>query len=111
MWIRAVVQVGAPAACLGGVLFGVRRTYLMTQQYHPFKAWGFTRHVVRYTWKLLTEGKEEARKYLQGTIKSTASPEDRPTSLRGLYHLFASFVLQSIGSLFWLIDGIWAQCH
>jgi hypothetical protein len=109
MCIRSIVQVGAPAACLAGVVCGLCGTYLMTQSYHPFKPSGFIGHIGRYLWIRLSNGKLKAREYLEETIKTTASPEDRSTSLRGIYYLFASFLLQSLGSIFWLVDGIWGQ--
>jgi hypothetical protein len=109
MVIRVIAQVGAPTACLAGVLSGLYGTYLMTQSYHPFEPWGFVCHICRYMWKLIREGKPEARKYLQDTINTAAGGEDRSTSLRGIYYLFASFLLQSTGSLLWLMDSICGQ--
>ncbi len=104
--IAFLIKICAAGLLLLGVLVAVYGTYLMTLAYHPFKTkLDLVKNILRVSW-LFATFRFRAAHELVDTVEQFAevNPEDRTKSLRGIYFLFLSFVLQTAGSILAVID-------
>jgi len=100
-----VVKIGAAVFLLIGVVVAVYGTYLMTTAYHPFKKLDLVRNMLRVSFRLVTIQWRAADDLIKDVASvALANPEDRPTSLRGVYFLFVSFLFQTVGAILAVVD-------
>lgn len=105
MLIAFLIKISAAGLLLLGVIVAVYGTYLMTLAYHPFKKLDLIKNILRVCLRLTTFRWRSANRIVEDAVSfAEANPENRPKSLRGIYFLFVSFVLQTAGSILAVID-------
>ncbi|HZE82385.1 MAG TPA: hypothetical protein VE604_15905 [Candidatus Polarisedimenticolia bacterium] len=100
------IKLGAAVFLLAGVAVAVYGTYLMTTAYHPFKTFDLIKNVIRTFFRLSTFRWRKAKALITDVSNLEVNKEDRAKSLMGVYFLFLSFVLQTVGAVLAVLDVV-----
>jgi hypothetical protein len=98
------IKMGAAAFLLAGVVVAVYGTYLMTQEFHPFRIGSLVISVVTALFLIVTFQWKSANHLVADISLTEVNPQDRSKALKGVYFLFLSFILQTIGAVLAVMD-------
>jgi hypothetical protein len=105
---RDIIQVSGPAITLVGIFLSIWGTFLLTRWYHTFDLPDFLKCGVQVTIFVITGQSQRAFDLIRAVTKfGRLNKERRPRSLAGLFMIFAGFVLQALGAVFWGVDMVW----
>ncbi|MGA7219751.1 MAG: hypothetical protein WBX38_15630 [Candidatus Sulfotelmatobacter sp.] len=91
----------AAAFGLFGAIVGAYGTYLLTRWYQPFGFLGLVASLFEILGKLVTGRKSNAIREIerQANFSELLNPDNKATSLFGIYLVLIGFALQLVGSL------------
>jgi hypothetical protein len=98
---KAILDATAATFGLFGAITGAYGTYLLTRWYQPFRFRGLLLSLLEILWKLVTGRKDEAIREIEreANFSDFLNPDNKATSLFGIYLVLIGFALQLIGSL------------
>jgi hypothetical protein len=106
--VKAIFEIGAAILLLVGGIIGAYGSYLVTKWYHPFRGEGFLVSVAEVVWKVVTGRRREAVEKMEFTaeLAEGLNPDDKKTSVAGVYLIFIGVALQAFGAMLATADAV-----